>query len=453
MSEQIAASLIRALRRGVSYARLYGADHTLTMEACDEAARAANAFGPSYPGTLLAFVDETLFVDSSACGHTSLQFNGFLRAIEAAGVETLLFTANVEPAEINRLVQVIAGEIDEFGAGRNLRVNDVHLGTDDLDESPTSEFRKSYAASLEALRRVGAAVTGGEKLSIDGTADVVQDLLRQVVENPTAALLLATVKSHHEYTFYHSVNTSILSLGLAHLVGLPDEDTLLLGTAAMLHDIGKVGVSTAVLQHPGRLDAEQWKEIRRHPQIGAESILEAAGPGQEVTAVVAFEHHARFDGSGYPRLVYHDGTDHHHATSHPLHFFSRLVAVADTYDALTTRRSYRRAEPPSRALEILISEAGTSYDPDFVLAFAHLMGLHPPGSFLQLRSGVVVMVTDAPTMTGQPPPVVAIRSAAGALIAAPEPMAYRMEDVIGHVAPALIGITPAEVLEKTGIAA
>jgi len=453
MSEQTVASLVRALRRAVSYCKLYGAEHTLTVEACTEAARAANLFGPSYPGTLVACVDETLFVDGAACGHTSLQFNGFLRTIEAAGVETLLFTADVDAGEINRLVRVIAGEIDDFGSGRSLRVNDVHLGSDDMDDSPTSEIRKSYTASLDALRRVGAAVTGGERVSLDGTAGAVEELLRQVVGNPTAALLLATVKSHHEYTFYHSVNTSILSLGLAHLVGLKEEDTLLLGTAAMLHDIGKVGVSTAVLQHPGRLDAEQWREIRKHPQIGAEAILEAAGPGQEVTAVVAFEHHARFDGSGYPRLVYHDGTGHHHGNGHPLHFFSRLVAVADTYDALTTRRSYRRAEPPSRALEILISEAGTSYDPDFVLAFAHLIGLHPPGSFLRLRSGAIVMVTDAASEPGLPPPAVAVRTEAGTLIAAPEPVAYRMEDITGHIAPALIGTTPAEVLERIGIAA
>ena len=179
----------------------------------------------------------------------------------------------VDPQEILQLVRLVAGEIDEVRGGRTLHVNDVALGDSERTNSPTAELRKSYGASLDALRRVGTSVTGGEQISLEGTAQAVQSLLRQVVDNPTASLLLSTVKNHHEYTFYHSVNTGILSLGLAHLIGLPDRDKILLGIGAMLHDIGKIGVSTSVLQHPGRLDSDQWAQIRRHPQIGAESIL------------------------------------------------------------------------------------------------------------------------------------------------------------------------------------
>jgi HD-GYP domain-containing protein (c-di-GMP phosphodiesterase class II) len=271
--------------------------------------------------------------------------------------------------------------------------------------------------------------------------------------SPAAALLLTTVKSHHEYTFYHSVNTSILSLGLSRIAGLPEADQVVLGIGAMLHDIGKIGVSRAVLQHPGRLNTEQWEEIRRHPQLGAEAILAAAAPGEELAAVVAFEHHARFDGTGYPRLVYHDGTQHHHESGHrhPLHFYSRLVAVADTYDAITTRRSYRRAEPPSRALQVLVSEAGSSYDPDFVLAFASMMGIYPPGSFLRLASGEIVMVTkpsDDPTLL---PTAVAVRDKTGSDVAAPEPVTYRDGDIVEQVAASALGLQPAQILERIAV--
>ena len=274
------------------------------------------------------------------------------------------------------------------------------------------------------------------------------------MEAPRASILLATVKSHHEYTFYHSVNTSILSLAVAQLVGLPKEEQLLLGLGAMLHDIGKIGVSAAVLSHPGRLDEAQWAEIRRHPQIGAEAILAAAKPGQEVAAAVALEHHARFDGSGYPRLVYHDGTHHHHHEAghrHPLHFFSRLVAVADTYDAITTRRSYRRAEPPSRAMQILVNESGRSYDPDFVLAFAHLLGVHPPGTFLRLRSGIVVMVIGGKAKGGLAPKAVIVQDAIGADVAQPEPVQFTLDDIVEHVPASVLGASPTTILDKTGI--
>jgi len=232
---------------------------------------------------------------------------------------------------------------------------------------------------------------------------------------------------------------------------LSEEDQVVLGIGAMLHDIGKIGVSRTILQHPGRLDAAQWEEVRKHPQLGAEAILAAASPGEELAAVVALEHHARFDGSGYPRLVYHDGTQAHPGQGHPLHFFSRLVAVADSYDAITTRRSYRRAEPPSRALQVLVSAAGSSYDPDFVLAFAAMMGIYPPGSFLRLASGEVLMVTrpsDDPIAT---PTAVVVRDRGGAYVQAPEPLSYRSDDIVEHVAASALGLQPAQILERIDI--
>ncbi len=134
---------------------------------------------------------------------------------------------------------------------------------------------------------------------------------------------------------------------------------------------------------------------------------------------------------------------------HPLHFFSRLVAVADTYDAITTRRSYRRAEPPSRALQILVNEAGTSYDPDFVTAFVHLMGIHPPGSFLRLRGGAVVMVTEPSPDPNRAPSAVLVRDGTGFDLPAPEPIPFGLDDVVEHVPAAILGVSAAEVMERT----
>ena len=449
MTEALASALVRNLRRTVSYCRLYGADHRLTTESAADTAGASVTLIGSRAGVLVAISDETLFVDGAALGLTSLQYNGFLRDVAGAGVETLVMTGAVDPGEIISLAKLISGLIDEPANGDTILVNQISIGRGDLTESPTTRLRQSYTHSLTALREVGGALNAGEDISLTATASIVRGLLSDGLAHPTASLLLATVKSHHEYTFYHSINTSILALGVARLLGLPEEQQLLLGMGAMLHDVGKIGVSTAVLQHPGRLDRDQWAEIRRHPQVGAEAILAAAAPGEEVAAVVAFEHHARFDGSGYPRLVYHDGS-HSHPPHHPLHFFSRLVAVADTYDAITTRRSYRRAEPPSRALHVLLAEAGTSYDPDFVLAFASLVGIHPPGSFLRLVSGHVVMVTQPSEEANGAPAAVLVRDAVGQTVEQPEPFTYSAGDIAEHLSPAGVGVSPTEILERMG---
>jgi len=450
MSSPHLAGLIRSLRRATGYIRLYGPAHPLCSGAEQEAARSATRLVGAASGRLIAYKDDTLFVDGESAGLLSLQYNAFLRELAAAGIETITLAGEVDAGEIADLARFVAGARREPGAGRTVRVNAVKIDTGVRDQTPLAGLRTTYARSLDALRSFGGSLHEGSSASLDQTAAVVKELLERSQANPVAALLLSTVKSHHEYTFYHSVNTSILSVSMGRMAGLAYEDQVLVGLGAMLHDIGKIRVPVSILQYPGRLDSQQWEEIRRHPQVGAQAILAAAAPGEELAAVVALEHHARYDGSGYPRLVYHDGVaDPGH--SHPLHFFSRLVAVADTYDAITTRRSYRRAEPPSRALQVLVNGAGTSYDPDFVLAFASMMGTYPPGSFLRLATGEVVMVTEPSSDPGEVPTAVMVRDGAGNDIRDPEPFSYGSDQVVQHLAASSLGFHPAEILERIEI--
>jgi HD-GYP domain-containing protein (c-di-GMP phosphodiesterase class II) len=249
------------------------------------------------------------------------------------------------------------------------------------------------------------------------------------------------MKSHDEYTFFHSVNVCILSIALGRMSGLNDEQLKVLAVGALLHDIGKIRVDTSILQFPGRLDQDQWKQIKLHPQEGAASIMAAAAPGQEIAATVAFEHHARFDGSGYPSVTRRE---------HDLHFFSRLVATADTYDAITTRRSYRRAETPNRALGVLLKGSGTFYDPDFVRAFIELVGIYPPGSLLMLDGGEVAMVTQT-VEAGAVPELVLVRTEQGTLLEEPERIDAAGRMVVDQLIPGQVGVDPAALLEKVGV--
>jgi HD-GYP domain-containing protein (c-di-GMP phosphodiesterase class II) len=445
MNDRAIRTFIRELRRASGYIRLYGHDHGLSNEAIDEATRSGTDLIGTQQVMTLGVLDDTLFVDGETHGLISLQFNSFLRDVAAVGIETLVMTSPLDRGDVGALVRTIAGEAEGFQDGTTIRINSLEL---EGDGSLTTGalLRRSYSRSLNAVRRFGRAVAEDRSATLDETAAVVGELLERSMANPAAAMLLTTVKSHHEYTFYHSVNTSILSLGLARLAGFSEQDQVMVGVGAMLHDIGKIGVPTSILQYPGRLDTEQWEEIRNHPQLGAEAILAAASPGEEIAAAVALEHHARYDGMGYPRLVYHGGAGDF--GTHPLHCFSRLVAVADTYDAITTRRSYRRAEPPSRALQVLLSEAGTSYDPDFVLAFTAMMGIYPPGSFLRLTSGAVAMVTKPSAEADGVPEAVLVRDRWGTDLAEPEPVVYSREEIAEHVTASAIDLQPVRILDR-----
>jgi len=453
MSDRHAHALLTALRRTSGQIRLYGRDHPLTTAGVHETARAADLLAGESGRAVLTILDDSIYLDREVLATTSLEFNSLIRAFQQQGIESITITPPVAAEDIGRLAETIAGAGDPADSGTSLALNQNPWGRGDLGGAATAGLRSAYASSLDLLRNVGGAVSGHGDVNIADASSVVRGLLEHTISQPGAALLLANVKSHHEYTFYHSVNTCILSLGLGRLADLSEPDLMTLGLGALLHDIGKLGVSAAVLQHPGRLGPEQWREIRRHPQIGAAAILASAGTGNGVVAAIAFEHHASFDGSGYPRLVYHDHVhaDGHHGARRTQHFFSRLVAVADTYDAITTRRAYRRAEPPGRALHVLLETAGASYDPDVVLSFIHLMGVYPPGSLLRLRRGEVVMVTEPAPDPDVAPAAVLVADAAGAALEHPETIEFDRTDITEPLSAAEAGIDTGAVLHRVGV--
>ena len=172
--------------------------------------------------------------------------------------------------------------------------------------------------------------------------------------------------------------------------------------------------------------------------------------------MVALEHHARYDGSGYPNLIYfeeppeHTDPGPHH---HPLHLFSRLTAVADGYDALTSRRPYRRSETPIRALRVLLNDAGGVYDPDVVHAFIDVMGEFPPGSLLRLQKGEVVLVSRPAPAPDGPIPALLVVDDQGRHLPSPEPCTFASDEVTAYLTPDRAGVNPALALEHAGAAA
>ncbi len=172
-------------------------------------------------------------------------------------------------------------------------------------------------------------------------------------------------------------------------------------------------------------------------------------------AAVALEHHARYDGSGYPNLFYFEEPPEHTSPGpypHPLHLFSRLTTVADGYDALTSRRAYRRPETPARALRMLLSDAGGMYDPDVVHAFIDIMGEFPPGSLLRLQGGEVVLVNQPTPDPDGPIPAVLVADAGGRRLPSPEPCSFLPGQVAAYLTPDRAGATPAQILEHAGAA-
>jgi putative nucleotidyltransferase with HDIG domain len=174
----------------------------------------------------------------------------------------------------------------------------------------------------------------------------------------TLAALARAIDAKSKWTAGHSERVTHVALKIAHSMGLPARDLQILHRGGLLHDIGKIGIPTHLLDKPGRLNPAEMEIMRAHVTIGVR-ILEPIPCFHEVICLVA-QHHEHFDGVGYPAGLAGESISLH----------ARIVAAADAYDAITSDRPYRQRSSPSRALEILRRQSGTKFDPQVIEAFA-----------------------------------------------------------------------------------
>ncbi|MGI9648273.1 MAG: HD-GYP domain-containing protein [Acidimicrobiia bacterium] len=440
MNETKVQEFLKRLQAVVSQLNLYPANHPNSQSALRAGWNGAVELADgSTDEVVLGLKGFAFFLNGELLAYTSLMYSNLYQDLSAREIESVTLKGATDEEEFGAFARYVAGLADDFDTGGSIRINESKLDHGE-DESSFSELRFSYAGVVGTLRNLDHRIAREGTFEMAPVMDAVGELISQSLDASGAALLLSTVKSHDEYTFYHSVNTCLMAVATGQYLGLTHKDLVPIGAGAMLHDIGKVAVSPKILNHPGRLDREQWKEVTIHPQEGAQAILAAGGPGHEIAATVALEHHARFDGLGYPRLGGEDGP----------HLASRLVSVADVYDAITTRRSYRRAETPHRALQILLQGAGGAFDPDIVRSFISLMGIFPPGSVLRLLTGELVVISHH-TEDEEGLQAVMVRTAAGEDID-PEPVVVTEDQVAQQVPAETVGIEPASLLERAGVA-
>lgn len=211
---------------------------------------------------------------------------------------------------------------------------------------------------------------------------VVRDILSQVKDHKDVLSLLTDVCAYDNYIFTHSLNVTIYSLALGMELNLSCKQLEELGMGAILHDVGKRVVPFEVLSKPGKLTDQEYNIVKRHAEDGF-SLLRHV-PNIPLTAAhCAYQHHERLDGSGYPRGLQGD----------KIHYYSRILAIADVYDAVTSNRVYRKAMLPQEGLEILYAGAGTKFELHMVEAFRRAIAAYPIGLTVNLsdgRKGVVI---------------------------------------------------------------
>jgi HD-GYP domain-containing protein (c-di-GMP phosphodiesterase class II) len=258
--------------------------------------------------------------------------------------------------------------------------------------------KKTYAHSVAATKELMTSVRMGRSANVKKIKRIVQGIVDQILNEETSLVGLTTIREYDEYTFTHSVNVCIFSVALGKRLGFSKLQLYDLGMAALFHDIGKSRVPAEIINKPGSLSDDEWRLIAAHPWLGALALFQLRGQ-QELpyrSMVVAHEHHMKLDLTGYPRPI----------RPRALGMFSKIVAVADGFDAATSRRSYQTTPmSPAQVLAEMRENPRRGMDPVVVKAFINLTGIYPVGTLVVLDTfelGIVHAVNAIPEMLSRP---------------------------------------------------
>ena len=219
------------------------------------------------------------------------------------------------------------------------------------------------------------------ELSTDSLAVTSEEILVDILSKRKNLVQLTDLRMHDDYTFAHSVNVAVLAAMLGAQAHLSRPDLLTLITGSLLHDIGKIIVPPEILTKPGCLTDEEFAIIRKHPEEGRKKLHNLNIPAATILAAIAAQHHEHIDGRGYP----------HQLMGEKIHRFARIVAVADVYDALTTRRAYKLAYKPHIAYKIMTDCSPGQFDESFLSLFFDNVAIYPVGTILKTTMGYAIV--------------------------------------------------------------
>jgi HD-GYP domain-containing protein (c-di-GMP phosphodiesterase class II) len=405
-------ALLLALYTALRSLKLYPVENATVQKALDDLDTAARALVALEADLEIRLAGDFIFVNSTRLRlelDNYASFSQILAMLRAFSVGALRVHASANRREWQVFLSLLLslfdrgdpdGRYEELferlaSAGvQGLEVERAVVQENDPDaEQAKEQAKRIYSQGVAVTKDVITGARLGRATSVKRVKRAVQLIVDQVLNNETSLVGLTTIRDYDEYTFTHSVNVCIFSVALGKKLGFTRLQLYDLGMTALLHDVGKARVPVTILNKTTGLDEQEWRIMQGHPWLGALTLF-AMRSHDELpyrTILVAHEHHMKADLTGYPRSV----------RDRSLGIFSRIVAVADGFDAATTRRSYQTIPiEPDQVLREMWENPKRGYDRVLVKALINLIGIYPVGTCVILDTFEIGLVA-APNPEGQ----------------------------------------------------
>jgi putative nucleotidyltransferase with HDIG domain len=330
-------------------------------------------------------------------------FKGFWQEMRKRWIGELEFSTEVNGDQLKTIIYLLSGleennesnylyvkrqlehrGIDGFDVGKLEFFKDEEIYVDSEDRKRFS--KEVYFKSISLVKEMVESINQQKALNIRKAKRLMQNAVNTILQDESTLLGLANIKNYDEYTFNHSVNVAIYAIALGQRIGIPKKHLSHLGMAGLFHDIGKTQIPKEILNKTEKLSPEEWVMIRSHPIVGAEIVMRMKDWGGLSTRMMdaAFEHHLKYDLTGYPKLT----------RKRKITLLGRIITIADFYDALVRPRVYNRFPYVSeRILGIMLDRSGKDFDPAIVKVFINMIGIFPLGTLVLLNTNEMGIVT------------------------------------------------------------
>jgi HD-GYP domain-containing protein (c-di-GMP phosphodiesterase class II) len=414
-----AKNLINNLAVVLRSAQFHSPSNVAVLSAIEKFVAMINPFVESEALVTIDVVGEFFYVNDTRVRYSVeylLNFDYLIKEFKERELGTIEFKNTVSPVDIQRLIKAFIGctnAPDRLGAMMEMmnETPQIILGKlkhiqEEGDADIRKVVKKTYFNAVSFSKGVIGKIKSGEKVGLKKAKRVVESMVDMLLEEESLLLGMTAIKEYDDYTYHHSVNVSILTVALGHKLGLSKKQVTELGLMALFHDLGKMDIPEEILNKPSSFTDQEWEIVKKHSLWGAKAAIKLKGLDNTTikTAVVAFEHHLNFDLKGYPAVRFTKEID----------FYSRIVTIADQYDAMTSARVYARTPlKPDKALSVRVDRAGSMIDPILLKVFINMVGVYPIGTLVFLNSKEMGLVHETNAIHSDRPRVLVIVNSQG----------------------------------------